>query len=274
MAESSVITTDLPAAMAKLQAAIKLRTDRLFPGRTPQTKADFIHECGLFWRELINLAWPSDPAKTKQRISGNVNRSFHEMSDAEAGSGAFGPSKQGHGAVRWTGSSTFALYGIAKDVDYTDASVDALQQLFYARGSGQRTGGRAKYPHGHGKQTVYIWQKISTKKKTVRELEKRFIGHIGKQKASFVPVHQSCGSPGSPVPSWITKNVDPQKGQFHNEFETDSPFSEAISRAAGITKFAQSGRLVTAARKRTAAIIKRLVYALHSKGEALDLESE
>lgn len=263
-----MITTDAQEKLSTLQSAIKLRLDRLGENKGQVVK----HEAGLLWRTLINLSFPNNPAKKKRSIEEITLRKFHEISDSESVHSG-DPKKAGSGNVTWTGSHPFALYGIAKDVDFRDASVDQLESLYYGRGGDRsnRNSGRAKFAGAHGKQDVYVWQKISVKKSTLRALIKKWQSHVGRLKSGWVPAWQACGSPGDYVPQWIQiLSRAGAKGFEDNTLDQHTPSFTAINAERGARTLKESGKLAAAFRIRAKAVVERLSRILHSKGQSLE----
>lgn len=262
-----MITTDIEEKMRTLQSAIKLRLDRLGEDKSKVLR----HEAGLLWRTLINLSFPNNPAKKKRDIEEVTLRKFHQISDSES-THSGDSAKAGHGDVTWTGSHPFALYGIAKDVDFRDASVEQLEALYYGRGgSSNRQAGRARYPGAHGRQDVFIWQKVSAKKGTIRELIRKWQSHVGRLKSGWVPAWQACGSPGDYVPNWIQILSRAGAAGFNdNTLDRLTPSFTAINRERGARTLRDSGKIEAALRIRAKAIVERLARALHSKGQSLE----
>lgn len=263
-------STDVNVQMGRLRDAISLRITRL----GGNTKTIVKRQAGLLCRTLINLSPPKDYDKSARRIEDRVNTKFHQINTGGGADHSGDIAKQGDGTVIWTGSSKFAVYGIAKDVDYRDASVEGLEALFLGRGGIKRTAGRAKYPRGHGQQDVYVWQKIVTKKATVKALAKRLIQRIGRLKAGWMVGWQECGSPGATVPQWIAKHRTGARGRCDMQLDIPNAPSVIITNSArGVSEIKRNGILASAMRIRADAIVKDVQFAITNPKEWSEREA-
>lgn len=265
-----MISTDVEAGMGKLVNALKLRLE-LGGKKQAVVKRQF----GLLMRTLINLSFPHDRKKSAERIDDSVLKRFHEINEAQASKLYGEASKAGHGDVIWTGASEFSLYGIAKDVDFREASVGQLESLYYGRGGsrGNRIGGRAKFARGHGKQDIYVWQKITTKAATVKALSSKFASHLGRLKAAWLPAWEASGSPGRSVPTWITKHQGGARGRVIDDLASENPGMTAINRAKGVSSVTGLNQLSAAERIRAQAVVRDVQFAIQHPDKWNERES-
>lgn len=205
-----MITCDTAKLEADISAFNKKLKERfaLLGGR----KATIVkRQAGLLCRTLINITPPRDRKKTAEKITSQVNKRFQQMGSDNSGH-VFsdpGPIKAGKGSVRWYAFGPKSIYGIAKEVDFRDASPEQLYQLYFKR----KLGGDGRFIAGkRGKQLVKIWQIITVKASTVKVLIDRLIGHIGRLAAGWTIGWDECGQPGRALPRWIEKHAGKSKG--------------------------------------------------------------
>ncbi len=167
-------------------------------------------QAGLLTQTLIRITPPTRRAQTAQKIEDRVNAKFaslkspkREFDDQESGG------KHGSGSIRWYSWNSTGLYGVARAADFRYATPDQLYELM------KRTTSRGTIIAGQrGKQKVRIWQKILTKKKTVNDLVRRLLTHIGRLKAGWCVSWQALGAPTgvySP-PEWVTRHMNGARG--------------------------------------------------------------
>jgi hypothetical protein len=167
-------------------------------------------QAGLLARTLINLTPPRNKAKLEKKINDRVTSKFHTLGDDKTSQvySDQGSEKAGHGSIKWYAFGHTGIYGIAKDADLTNASQDLLYKLLWRKmtKSGRTVAGK------RGKQTIYVWQKITTKAASVKQLADRIIGHIGRMKAGWTVGWEECGKPGRALPKWVEKHAGKGKG--------------------------------------------------------------
>ena len=225
-----MITLDSPKLQADLRRYTSMIAGRfeLLGGR----KLIILkRQAGLLARTLINISPPKNKQKTSERITQRVTNKFAVMSEYSGyGDSVGGSKKAGHGDVRWYAFSKFAIYGVAKDSDMTGASADELYRLYF----GTTKTGRIKGQRG--RQKVYVWQRITTKAKTVKELIKRLLRHIGRLKAGWAVSWKDAGAPGRPLPQWIEQHVSGARGYSINLLSAPSePSFTIVNTAKGVT---------------------------------------
>ena len=180
-------------------------------------KIDFIHqagpkvvrvEAGRLVQTLIKVTPPTEPAKTRDSIGGKVDATFHVLgtengrSWTEFDQGG----KHGYGDVAWYAFQPNAIFGVAKDVDMTGASAAELYSVYQAN---RRQTKEGRIMAGkRGKQTVYIWRKITTLAKEVAVLKARLKKHVGRLKAGWLPTWKDLGRPQGTYapPQWVTQH--------------------------------------------------------------------
>lgn len=250
---------------AKLEADISAFNSRLsarFQLLGGRQKVIVKRQAGLLCRTLINITPPRDRKKTADKITAQVNKRFQKMGEDNSGHifSDPGPMKAGRGNVRWYAFSPKGIYGIAKDVDFTDATADQLYMLYF----GRKLNSEGRFIAGRrGKQVVKIWQRITVNVETVRVLIKRLIGHIGRLKASFLPAWKASGSPGRAVPQWISQHEEGARGYAIDGLASpNSPEFTVGSTAegAGSTAMAQQAR--AAVQIRFKAMENDIVFAI------------
>lgn len=257
-----MITIDSP----KLQADIKAWSDTLRARfellKQRSRKTVLVRQAGLLCRTLINVSPPVNKKKTADRITDRVNKKFHQMgSDGGHMWSTPNEKKQGKGDVKWYAFSKYAIYGVAKDVDFTDATPEQLYSLYF----GRNLTSKGRFKAGmRGKQRVMIWQKITTDRKTVKKLIKRLLNHIGRLKAGWAVSWKDAGSPGSQIPNWIGKHVVPGKARGYSirHLDGDSASFTIVNTAKGVSAQAVEEKARAALRIRLKAMTEDVRFAL------------
>ena len=175
-------------------------------------------QAGLLARTLINLTPPDNKGVLAQRIDSQVKAAFNWLGEealakAHAAGSVMAPSAPASGAI-WYGFQADKVYGIAADKDMTASSAEDLYKLYFTANvtkQGRRNVGR------RGKQTFYLWSKITTKTATVNKLAARLKSHVGRLKAGWLPGWHGADSPAGtlgPVPDWINRHRQGARGYF------------------------------------------------------------
>ena len=251
----SIITTDFNVQMQRLSDSLSTR----FRTLGGNVKIVVKRQAGLLARTLINISPPANKEKSAKRIESRVYHAFEQMSDQSLATGD--PRKAGQGGVVWTGSHKFALYGIGRNVDFREASVETLEQLFLGRKTGNAK--RAKFLRGHGQQDVYINQQITTKKSTVKKLVAKMQKRLGKLKAAWMVSWEACGHPGKPIPQWIANHRPGARGDVVINLEAPgSPSITIVNSASGVSAMKKFGLLASALRIRADAVVKDIQFAI------------
>lgn len=166
-------------------------------------------EMGELEKTLSRLSPKADPKKIKT----DINRRFAVMGSSEHEFDSAGPRRsfEGQGDVRWYAANSRALYGVKADADYRKASVEDLKKLMYARTKGGKIRGK------HGRQAVYITQRVLTKASTVARLAAAKVRNRGRLAAGWLvatfrgPI-KITGS-GQP-PKFVTRHAEGARGTF------------------------------------------------------------
>jgi hypothetical protein len=262
-------TAKLQADLGKLNAKLNERF-QLLGGRKPVIVK---RQAGLLARELMDVSPPKNRKKTADSITNKVMGKFHTMGEDRSGHvwSQVSQVKAGNGDVRWYAFGKHAIYGIAKEADMTEASVDSLYQLYYGRTlakSGRFMAGN------RGSQAVYIWQKITTRAATVRALAKQIVSHIGRLKAGWIVGWKAAGAPGRVVPQWIAKHTKP-RGYFVDGLASPSQPSFTIANTAkGVSSQAVNDIARAAVRSRIGKLQKDIEFAITNPKEWSEREAK
>jgi hypothetical protein len=216
-------------------------------------------QAGLLMSDLGRNLPPRDPEKTKDSIEKGVNKKFSILGTSTVDNTFVlgGGGKAGHGDVLWIGSTSQALFGIAKDADMTKASPEDLRKLYYSL-----TGSAKQRMGQRGKQKIYISQKVTTKEATRAKLIKLIQDRVGLLRASFCVGYSEVGGKQR-IPAWVMKHVTSgkAKGSFINGLGI--PYKAEftlVSNAAGVTDEKSTYFLQGALNRRGEAMISRIGY--------------
>lgn len=233
-------------------------------------------QAGLLDRTLINITPPTHPAQTKQKIETNISRKFAQVDAPKREFAGARGGKHGSGDVDWYAWTSSALYGIAKESDMRDASVEALKELsFKVKRGGIIDAGQ------RGKQRVRIWKKIVTKSATVKKLVAYFSSHVGRLKAGWAVSWVHLGRPGRPIPKWVEEKIPTSEsggyGFYVDGLGTPGNPTFAIgNRAKGVAELKKkSGALLDAALAiRIKAMAKDVQFGIHNPGKYAQREAD
>lgn len=226
-------------------------------------------QAGALASTLIRISPPTDVRLTKQRIKDRVSQRFVKMnnSDRKFRRGGKG-GKHGRGDIRWYSWQSDALYGVQKQNDMRDASVEDLRQLLHTMNvKGTKTLGQ------RGKQRVVVWQKQLVRKATVNKLIRRIQDHVGRLKAGWVVSWQGFGSPGRQPQAYVMKHLAGARGSFiDNTRSTQQPNATITNSSVGADKL--KGKIVQNALKiRIEAMRKDVEWAIKNPEKWRERES-
>lgn len=233
-------------------------------------------QVGLLCRTLINITPPTNRAKTAKKIDKSVGEVFNALKSE--GTHNYGDArlrdirtKSGYSDVWWYSFQPDAIFGVAKDKDYTDSSLEQLNQIYLSLKGKIGKGGRIIAGH-RGKQRVIIWQKATTNEKKVEKLILKIKKRIGRLKAAWAVSWQDCGSPSGtlgPVQDWVMRHIQGAK-QLGTGYSIDSlgtkgmPSFTIVNRAPGVSEIRKQGILDDALAIRAKAMAADL--ALYVRG--------
>jgi hypothetical protein len=192
-------------------------------------------QAGLLVRTLINLTPPRKLGESQKAIDHNVKARFGLVSSLSTGFVQGNGGKAGHGDVRWLFSTPHLLMGVEKDRDMTKAGSDELYKLYFA--IRQRRGYQERGLRG--KQSVRIWQKVTTTEKQSKQVANRVKAHLGRQKAGWLPSYDELRPAGAAPPQWVTRHRQGARGTFLSGLMVPgAPSVTLVNRAFGIEKSA------------------------------------
>jgi hypothetical protein len=233
-------------------------------------KAEMLHlpapkvlekEGGRLVQTLIKLSPPLNRAGSMEKLGERAARTFHTLGEDKGHDFvALDSPKAGRGDVRWYAFQDNAIFGVAKDADKTSATDEEIYKLFL----GTKLNEQGRIIAGQrGKQTIYIWQKVTTTAAQVKRLIARLKEHYGRLKAGFLPAWESLGSPGGEYapPGWVTKHQDGARGDKENRLkDRANPSFTIINFAKGAT--AIRGLAAAAMKVRAQAMVNRMTFLL------------
>lgn len=231
---------------------------------------------------LIRVTPPKDIQKTKKVIANQIGNKFQLAERARSGgelsedrgsffgnfirgnaeargmsSSTFGAGKTG---IEWFGVTPQTLYGVTKEADRRNDSVDELQRLSYTlTGKGRRTYGFSKGSHN---QNIRIISDVLTNPATVTKLIRRLQKHVGRLKAgwtvAFKPL-QAMGAKMPSLPKYVKDNMEGARGGYVNEINTPGfPSFTMINKAKGASSRSMDFWMNVALQGRAAAMKKNL----------------
>ena len=259
-----MITVDMPAlqqSIARWNSYIAGKIDMLQVNGQGVVKI----EAGRLVQTLIKVTPPEDRSKTSESIEGRVTGTFHVLGEGghrdfdSASSGG----KAGSGDVRWYAFTPGEIYGVARDKDMSGASAEDLYAVYFASRK-LTTDGRVN-AGSRGKQTVYLWQKITTKAAAVRKLAARLKKHVGRLKAAWLVAWNDLGKPGGTYapPQWVTQHESGARGYSINGLgDPRYPQFTLENHAKGAGSGKMAGLAKTAMDIRTNAMVKRMTFLI------------
>ena len=188
-------------------------------------------EMGELVKTLVKITPGADAEKLRKNISGKFDTIGDANNSWHAG-GGLGET----GDIEWYAVDSRFLYGVAKQADRRDASVDDLKALLYTI---TKSGHRLNVPiKGHKTQRALITQTILTKASTVKKLIAAKLKNRGRLKAGwmaavFQGALQLTG--GNKPPQWVTRHASGARGYFLNGLGVKNyPTFTIANTAAGV----------------------------------------
>lgn len=219
--------------------------------------------------ELIKTLVRVSPKADAKKIRDNISARFHALEHPERTFGLTEAAFEGKTGVAWYAADSKHLYGIAREADLRDASVEELKALLYKTTRKGRIIGR------HGRQTVYIWKKITTRAATVRKLITAKIRNRGRLAAGWLVATLTgtirlAGS-GQP-PEFVKRHVTAQaRGSFVDGLATPGhPRFTVINFAKGISAPTVNHLVQTAVNIRAKAMQKNTALLFAGKKKLSD----
>lgn len=221
-------------------------------------------EAGRLVQTLIKITPPADRKGSMDKLGAKVEGKFHSLGEESGHSFSefSAGSKAGQGDVRWYAFQPNSIYGIKQDLDMSEASVEDLRDVYYKtqlNGDGRIVAGT------RGRQTVYLWQKITTKAATVKKLAKRLKDHFGRLKAGWLPSWKDLGRPGGTYspPGWVTDHEDGARGYSINGLgDPRFPQFTLENHAKGAGTAKMNGLVRDALVIRSEAMVKRMSFLI------------
>ncbi len=249
-----------PDQMRKFQGILAKKADLLHVTGQSVVKV----ETGRLLDTLVTITPPDDRKMSADKIQKRVSQVFRSLSEDLSFHDK--DSKSGSGDVTWYAFQPNAIFGLAKDKDLRKASVDDLYQLFFKT----RINKQGRIVAGkRGKQTVYIWQKLTTKASRVKQLTARFIKHLGRAKAgwavSLEDVRDLGWKGGKPIPEWVRPHMTPGKARgyaINHLSDKTKPSFTIENHAKGIGSRLFERLKNQALRIRIQAMEKRMAYLI------------
>ena len=247
----ATVTVDL----SKFNTACAIYSSEL--KKTPREVVS--EQSGLLMVDLGRNLPPRDPDKTKANIEKSVYGKFGIISTIPRlkilSFKVKAEGKSGHGDVLWLGANSNALFGVAKEKDMTRASAEDLRTLYYT----VTKTGKQRAGH-HGKQTVYISQKVTTKQSTLKKLVKMIQDRVGLLRASFCVGLSEVNAKQQP-PAFVKKLIPKAKGSFINGLGLPGKAEfTIISNAAGVSDEKAVYFLQGALNRRGESMMSRIAY--------------
>lgn len=249
----NVDTSEAERKVAKLMAEY---VDRVGMGAPYVVKT----ESGMLARTLINITPPKDRKKTATSIENRIQVRFARLKQDRLASEA--RSNVNERGVWWYAWSSKALFGAARDMDMTRASVDEIYEL-----SKKVTKSGKVSVSKRGRQTVYLTRRVLTTSKQAAAVIKRIQGHIGRLKAGWLPAWKAAGSHGK-IPNVVAKHAEGARGRGHDGTgDRSHPTFTLVNSANGVKELTrtQSYLLNSALKIRAKAMATKLKLYLSGK---------
>lgn len=200
-------------------------------------------EAGRLAETMMRLTPPKDIMAARTKIQNRVKAEFTAMTDTvenrtvkwtkrhhALSAGAYGE------PVLWYHFTPTGIYGVAQTKDLREASADDL----YALWKGNRITKQSRFIAGkRGKQTVYLWQRWLTRKRTVAALARRVMEHVGRAKAGWLVAWDELKNKGYKgkyqPPQYVTNHRAGARGAYVSELGTPGyPTFTLINTAVGM----------------------------------------
>jgi hypothetical protein len=212
----------------------------------------------LSW-ECSRQLGPKTEGKGKSKIARDLMKVFHPMVNSKTGSAwdiFDDPKDGGNNGTTWLYAGPTYLVGVKNEDYFPDAEESALEAIYNREGRGGSTRGvawkdqgvrrdgfifKGKYRASHGRQHVFLLDRIAVKKTPFNALLKKLAGRVGRMRATFAYCAAQFGMTG--IPQWISKQFDSVAADGRAIFDKsalEDPVRPTIvfgSRAPGISKF-------------------------------------
>lgn len=199
---------------------------------------------------------------------GPKTRSKGEVKAAKSAVRVFSPIPRHHLSVRkskgdgvvWLAAGPQFIEGVPDAMYKPDINNMSAMAHFSAPLIANRTLGKARKVVGrHGKQTVYLRNRIVIQRGTYKRFQAYLKSHAGRMKASFMQTYQAFG--GKAVPAWIARHFPTPKAITDDSGLSDvNPFVRFGSTSRGVNRY--NRQIQTALKIRTAAMYRRLELIL------------
>lgn len=170
------------------------------------------YECGKLIETLVRVTPPADVNKSKARIKSSIYARFEAAKQhVDDGDKKWSSNKNGRGDIVWYAWSPSFIFGVTKESDRRNDTVDELKRLLYTLTKGGRSALGFLQPRKQ--QRVLIKRKILTSQVTVLELTKLIQSHVGRLKAGWIVAIDALGFSGS-LPEYVMKHKQIALGSF------------------------------------------------------------
>lgn len=211
-------------------------------------------------KTLVKISPKADPNKIRSDIKGRFNVLNNPSRAFEQSEGGI----HGSGDVNWYAVDSRALYGVKKDADMREASVDQLKAFLY------KTTKTGKIRGQRGRQAVYITQRITTRAATVTQLIAQKVRNRGRLAAGWC-VAVAKGILQVTLPAQVARHIQGARGSFINGLETPQfPKFTIINTAPDINKRTASGFVQDALKIRAKAMATNALLFMNGKKNIAD----
>lgn len=246
----------------------------------------------LSW-ECSKQLGPKTQAAGKHKIELDMKKVFHPMVNSKTGAdwNLFeGQKAAGSDGTRWLYGGPTYLVGIKTEDLQPEMSDGAMAAAYNAAGRGKSGRGiawkdqgeriqgfivkRGKYRPSHGRQHVFLLDRIAVKQQRFAAFLKKITGRVGRMRATFAYTASQLGMTG--IPAWISKqfgSVAADGRAIFDDTELNHPTRPSItfgSRAPGIAAF--KPKIANAVKTRTVKMREHLRMILN--GYAKDANSK
>jgi hypothetical protein len=236
------------------------------------TKIDMTHlagqdvvrvEAGRLVQTLVRITPPEDRSASMQKLGARVEGKFHTLgSEQHSFHELAAGGKAGNSDVRWYAFQSDGIYGVAEDADMTNATADGLYRVYFDTPLNKE--GRIVAGH-RGRQTVYIWRKITTKLATVKKLAARLKRHFGRLKAAWLAGWIDLGRPTGTYapPAWVLQHETGARGYSINGLgDPRYPQFTLENHAKGAGSAKMNGLARDTMEIRSQAMVKRMSFLI------------